>query len=88
MSALAERRRIGTGDTPRGPVWLSMTPEERTTTLAAMSEFGGSFVRSLAATWRYADTINSIRLGAVMGDYVRQYGPGSPVYAMVERGRA
>lgn len=69
----------------RRPVWLAMTPAERTTTLNAMYEFGGSFVASLAVAWRKADTTNSIRLGAVMGDYVAQYGPGSPVYAMVER---
>ena len=76
---------IATKPAQRGPVWLSMTEAERRITLMAMSEFGGNFVQALAAAWRFADTLNSIRLGTVMGDYVRQYGPGSPMYAMVER---
>ncbi len=69
----------------RAPAWISMTPAERTTTLTAMAALGGDFVRALAVCWRRADTMNSIRLGAVMGDYVRHYGPGSTLYAMVER---
>lgn len=72
----------------RMPVWISMTEAERRTTLNAMYEFGGAFVRALAVSWRLADTVNSLRLGAAMADYVRQYGPGTPVYAMCERGRA
>ncbi len=70
---------------PAGPVWVSMTEAERRNTLNAMQEFGGSFVASLAVTWRLADAINSQRLGHAMADYVRKYGPGSTMYAMVER---
>jgi hypothetical protein len=62
-----------------------MTEAERHTTLIAMREFGGNFVVALATAWRLADTTNALRLGVVMGDYVRQYGPGSTLYAMVER---
>lgn len=76
---------LATEPAKRGPAWISMTEAERRITLMAMAEFGGNFVRSLAVTWRLADTMNSIRLGTVMGDYVRTYGPGSPQYAMVER---
>lgn len=84
----AQRADVAVGDAKRMPVWISMTEHERRTTLAAMQEFGGNFVASLAAAWRKADTVNSVRLGAAMADYVRQYGPGSPVYAMADRGRA
>jgi len=84
----AQRADVASEDAKRMPVWISMTEHERRTTLAAMQAYGGSFVQALVCAGRIADTVNSVRLGAAMADYVRQYGPGSPVYAMADRGRA
>lgn len=38
---------------------MTLTPEERLDTITAMRSFGGSFVRSLADAWAYADPQNA-----------------------------
>lgn len=71
--------------TPETPTallaWASLTPDQRSITLHAMSRFGGGFVGRLAEAWKRADQINANCLGEAFPDLLERYGPGSAAYA-------
>lgn len=60
--------------------WSEMTPTQQAQTSRAMAQFGGSFVVSLARTWRLADQENSMVLMSSFPDVVATYGPGTAFY--------
>ena len=57
-----------------------MEHDQRLVTIRAMQAFGGSFVKSLAATWLLADKSNSDKIEAAFSEYIEKYGPGRPQY--------
>ena len=79
-----KRAEAAASDPKPMPQWVGMTARERGYTLQAMSKFGGGFVAALASAWQRADTVNAAVLGAAFPDVVRQYGPGSDAYLLIE----
>lgn len=59
-------------------MWAGMTPAQRGQTLRNMQQFGGSFVKALAAAWLLADPANDQALGAAFPDIVVRYGSMGP----------
>ena len=54
-------------------------------TAAAMSAYGGRFVRALGNALAVADDDNAQRLLTAFYDVVANYGPGSHLYSKVEQ---
>lgn len=50
-----------------------MTHDERLKVSGAMLQFGGSFVKALAAAWRLADESNSAKIEAAFPEYIAKY---------------
>lgn len=46
---------------------------DRIKTIAAMREFGGSFVKRLAEAWQCADEENSAKIEAAWPEYLAKY---------------
>ena len=46
---------------------------DRIKTIAAMKEFGGSFVKRLAEAWQCADEENSAKIEAAWPEYLAKY---------------
>jgi len=46
---------------------------DRIKTIAAMREFGGSFVKRLAEAWQCADEDNSAKIEAAWPEYLAKY---------------
>ena len=59
-------------------MWAGMTPAQRGQTLRNMAQFGGSFVKALAAAWLLADPHHDQLLGEAFADLVARYGSMGP----------
>lgn len=58
-----------------------MTPNELEHTFSTMRRSGGRFCRSLAETWKCADTRNRARIEQAFPEYLLKYGPDGHYYA-------
>ena len=62
-----------------------MTHDQKLITVRAMKQYGGSFVQALAAALLLADVTNVQRLEGAFPEYMMKYGPGSDMYAAMEK---
>ena len=62
-----------------------MTYYQKLITVRAMKQYGGSFVKALAEALLMADGSNTARIRGAFTDYMAKYGPGSDMYAAVEK---
>ena len=62
-----------------------MTYNQKLITARTMRAHGGSFVRALAEALIMADVTNVQRLEGAFPEYMMKYGPGSDMYAAMEK---